>query len=125
MATDSGSDVNVTGGRISIDARFGGLVRVSGGSFANLNLPFGGIGFEGEVVLSGGEFALNGNPISGSSIEFAERDVLTGTLEDGSALVLGPYVLSPFNSTSGTLSRLTNLSGGDNRISLNAVPYRQ
>ena len=120
--TDSGSDVNVTGGRISIAARSGGLVRVSGGSFANLNLPVGGIGFDGEIVLSGGEFALNGNPISGSSIEFAERDVLTGTLEDGSALVLGPYVLSPFTSTSGALSRLTNLSGGGNRISLNAVP---
>ena len=108
----SGSDVNVSGGSIRLTVGADSSVRVSGGSFANLWL---GSGNSGNLVLSGGEFALNGNPILGPSVEFAERDVLTGTLEDGSAVVLGPFSPSFSNV-------VTNFNGPGNTISLNVAP---
>jgi len=108
-----GSDVNISGGSIRLDVLAGSSVRFSGGSFSTLMLRSG---TSGNVVFSGGEFALNGNPISGPSVEFAERDVLTGTLEDGSAVVLGPFS-PPFLNNSET-----NFSGPGNTISLSVAP---
>ena len=89
-----GSAVNVSGGDIGLafEAQAGSTVVVNGGRL--------GRQFEvrtgSDVTLVGGEFLVNGvAPLDLTSVTLSGSDVLTGTLEDGSAFV--------FSSTYGDL----------------------
>lgn len=44
----------------------------------------------GNIELIGGDFQINGTPISGSTLSLAEDDVFTGTLQDGSGFLFSP-----------------------------------
>lgn len=113
----AGSDVNISGGNFGVTAGSGSSVRVRGGSLQSLQIINTTESDDAaDVVLSGGEFVLNGNPISEAIVEFDERDVLTGTLEDGSAFSLGPF------SIPGVSTFATNFQGPGNRIRLDAAP---
>ena len=44
----------------------------------------------GNIELIGGDFQINGTPISGSTLSLAKDDVFTGTLQDGSGFLFSP-----------------------------------
>ena len=90
----AGSEVNIAGGvvRENFSAGFGGGV-------TNINISGGAIGdgFDAgfsnhNVNISGGDFRLNGNAITGSTLALDpnSNDVFTGTLADGSAFIFTP-----------------------------------
>ena len=63
------------------------MVRINGGTV--------GRGFDvqgGDVELSGGEFQLNGEAFTESTVSLGAGDVFTGTLEDGSVFVFADEV---------------------------------
>ena len=80
----TGSEINISGGRLGqgFDTETGSLIRINGGTV--------GRGFDvqnSNVELSGGEFLLNGEAFTESTVSLGARDVFTGTLEDGSIFV--------------------------------------
>ena len=106
----SGSLINISGGDIgasfqgnSLNADPGSVVNITGGSFGttfrgnvsdDITISGGnfGLGFEGTdgVELIGGEFELNGQAFTGSSVSLGEagsNDIFTGTLADGSSFI--------------------------------------
>ena len=104
FVADSGSEVNISGGSVGnlFDVHSGSLVNISGGtvgsyiraySGSELNISGGtvGRGFRAvsgsHVKLMGGEFRLNGDALVGPVVTLSARDVLTGTLQDGSAFI--------------------------------------
>lgn len=100
----SGSEVTMTGGRLSdLTNASGGNLSVSGGfvvegltSWGPTQITGGSTGGRvdlrgGAVELVGGEFALNGQPLpGGTQVTLSGADVLTGTLEDGSVFIYTP-----------------------------------
>ena len=78
---DGGSTFNISGGtftsRFTPDSRSD--VRISGGNFPGLSGR--------DIELIGGNFKLNGNDFSESTINFSNEDVFTGTLQDGSSFI--------------------------------------
>ena len=81
----AGSTLNISGGRVGniFSAEVGSTVNISGGSIgSNFQASEGS-----NVQLIGGDFRLNGNVVDGTSVSLAPRDVLTGTLQNGSAFI--------------------------------------
>lgn len=118
----SGSDVNITGGSFGRDFLAGenSNVRISGGSFGDRFTTS-----NGSTTLVGGEFLLNGAPLTDpSSVTFdlLEENVFTATLADGtvSIFALKPEVVpsfptslfpdSPFPSLQFSSDRLNNVT---------------
>lgn len=85
----SGSHVTITGGLIdqNFESLAGSVVLLKGGAVSRRFRARAGSGVE----IFGQDFRLNGNPIPASELaDFSlndEDDVLTGTLEDGSAFI--------------------------------------
>ena len=107
--TSFGSELNISGGNIDalLQANLGSRVTISGGSVMRLNSNF----FEGNAELIGGEFLLNGAAVNDSTVTVLAEDVLTGTLEDGTAFA---YSRQSFdNLTNVTLTQSTQLAAAD------------
>ena len=99
----SGASLNLTNGRLGGSSTFeaGSDFVMSGGATGLLTTVHGDAVISGGVVgrrlsmqpgssleLRGGEFRLNGNPVSGSTT-FISGDVLTGVLSDGTPVLFG------------------------------------
>ena len=84
----AGSSVDISGGLIEsgFTAQSGSNAKISGGVFGR------NVKFEGEVELVGGEFKLNGESYSQSTLSLSRQDVLSGTLQDGSVFIFAPVV---------------------------------
>ena len=109
LNTRSGSELNISGGNIDtlLQAGLGSRVTISGGSVMRLNSNF----FEGNAELIGGEFLLNGAAVNDSTVTVLAEDVLTGTLEDGTAFA---YSRQSFdNLTNVTLTQSALLAAAD------------
>lgn len=82
----TGGDVNISGGTVyGAWSRTGGVVNATGGALGGFSSDVGGA-----INVSGGEYLLNGAPIAGLenpgdslALNLAHRDLLTGTLADG------------------------------------------
>jgi hypothetical protein len=79
----SGSAVTVTGGAFApkFVTQVGSSVSIRGGVFGN------DVRGQGIVELVGGDFRLNGAPITAPSFQFLAGNVLTGVLADGNSFV--------------------------------------
>ncbi|RMD60825.1 MAG: hypothetical protein D6824_08850, partial [Planctomycetota bacterium] len=97
-----GSEINITGGRIlRVFAASGSHVDISGGRPGDLTAAGGSVvditggvfsrGFrassDSQVGLAGGEFMLDGAPVSDLSAGLPTGSVLAGTLADGSVFI--------------------------------------
>ena len=108
--TSFGSELNISGGNIDtlLQAGFGSRVTISGGSVMRLNSNFVA---SSNVELIGGEFLLNGAAVNDSTVTVLAEDVLTGTLEDGTAFA---YSQQSFDNLFGvTLTQSTLLAAAD------------
>ena len=82
---DNNSDIFISGGTFlgNYTKDFSSDVSISGGSFESLN--------GNRIDLIGGDFQLNGEDFSGSTLDnFSNDDVLTGTFQDGSSFIFSP-----------------------------------
>ena len=80
-----GSEVNISGGFVGFGFRAseGSVVNISGGSWGqSFDACVGS-----DVELVGGEFKLNGEAFTDSTISVGVNDTFTGTLADGSAFI--------------------------------------
>jgi len=85
---ETGGVLNMNGGRLLIlEAQSGSEVNISGGRFDS-----GGPRFlpGSSLVLTGGDFRLNGQDYAESNVSLARQDVFTGTLRDGREFILAP-----------------------------------
>jgi hypothetical protein len=91
VGADNGNVINIFGGEIgeAVSVGSGAMATISGGSTGLL------IAHDAAIRLVGGEFRLNGAPIAGLTVpgtelqvNLPERGVLTGTLADGTPLIL-------------------------------------
>ena len=87
-----GSEANITGGSVGNGVSvLSSEMNISGGTI--------GAGLRGndssDIQLIGGDFELNGEPFSGSTISLNELDVFTGTLADGSPFIFSQIGLLP------------------------------
>lgn len=79
-----GSDVNVSGGQVGPNLEvFSGTLRLSGGRIGR-GLT---IDPEATATIVGGEFRLNGVPITEPDVSLGANDALEGTLADGTPFV--------------------------------------
>ena len=125
MDANSGSTVNLTGGSIShLDALTGSAVNLSGGHLGRLQANAGShtvwnggttesitANSSSSLGIQGVDFRVDGVPISGlnnsgDSLPFniPANSILTGTLADGTPLVLGPYFQGQSSIAAGTLT---------------------
>ena len=113
---NSGSEVNISGGSFgsSFSANSGSVVNICGGNFGFF------VAFSGSVVsirggtlglfsgsdseLIGGEFQLNNQAFSGSTITIGVGDIFTGTLADGSPFIFRRAPFSSFELQSNRIS---------------------
>ncbi len=104
ITAESGSVLNISGGTLqsAIQARSGSVVNISGGI---LNSYFYGLPGGQDINIFGREFFLDGQPVTGTTINEArtitEREiVLSGLLADGSpfSFNLDPFVPSGVDS---------------------------
>ncbi|MEM0982886.1 MAG: hypothetical protein AAGI17_02940 [Planctomycetota bacterium] len=65
----------------------GSTAQIAGGALGRLRIEPGAAGVE----LAGGEFMLNGLPVTRLDEGLAEGDVFTGVLSDGTPVVLSPF----------------------------------
>ncbi len=81
----SGATLNISGGTVgdSLEVFSGGVVHYTGGTVGQNFTSASG----GSVAIIGGEFVRNGVPISGSTT-VSSGTILTGTLADGTVIVL-------------------------------------
>lgn len=79
------SEVNISGGNFSVlfEAAVGSEVNISGGTFSTIDARVGS-----NVQLLGGEFRLNGLAVNDPTLTTTAQDIFTGTLQDGSVLIL-------------------------------------
>jgi hypothetical protein len=91
-----GSVVNISGGTIEAYFRtFNSVtVNLSGGTLSSLD-----IGFASQLNIRGDEFLLNGAPLTTTTPSFADADIFTGTLEDGSPFIFNGHELTGVNIT--------------------------
>lgn len=81
----AGSTINIRGGVVDRFTAFtGSAVNITGGTLGtNFDLEAGT-----DAELFGGEFRLNGETFTGSTLTVGDDDLFTGTLADGSAFIL-------------------------------------
>lgn len=99
----SGSVVNVIDGTLDsfFEAQAGSTINIQGGvverftalSGSTVDITGGALGFNFDIEagtdaeLFGGEFRLNGESFTGSTLTIGDDDLFTGTLTDGSAFI--------------------------------------
>lgn len=89
----SEAQVQISGGRFQ-DVETSSALLISGGVFGR-NYAASSF-FGGSTELTGGEFRINGQPVTTTSLFFGTCDVLTGTLEDGTSFIFESKILDPF-----------------------------
>jgi hypothetical protein len=90
VRVQKGNVANISGGLINSYLGVDGVANVSGGTFGYVNT-----GRDSQLNLIGGDFRLNGAPISGLShvgdavpFNFPQDGLLTGTLADGTPIAI-------------------------------------
>ncbi len=115
-STRNGSTLNVSGGQVtSLTAQNGSQIAWTGGAIASLNVN----GSDSRLEVYGVDFRINGEALpelvdEGSSlqVDLSGSEILTGTLADGTPLVLGS--LDP--------SRSSGIQNGTMTLFQSAVP---
>ena len=127
ISANSQSVVNISGGQVeSLFARSDSQVEISGGNVdsisasgdSEVSISGGTLGdsFEnsGVTTLTGNEFLINGEAIVGSAVTLGARDILSGTLQDGSVIIVSP--LDGFQSGVVNLNEVALPSSGQNFV---------